>query len=326
MPSRWDRLVGLRGDRDRLGGDARALTRELDFARHEAREIEGARLHQGEDVELKATLGRIRHAAEIIESVGVATAAIDDEGGAADRLRLALDRIRYARDLDPSLEPFVVRLEAAIAEIDEVAADLRNVADGIDHDPAGLRVMEDRAAAIADLKRKYGATVDEVIAYGADAAARAAHLGALVARAETITSELETAQAAAAAAGEALAEGRRRAGKALTTEALSLLGELGFRDPVLSIDVVPATPGPARVRPGDALVRLRPPGSPPARCHGWRREASSAGSCSPFGSPPASPMPMSSPSTRSTPGSAGQRRWPWGSCSPASPQGVRCWW
>jgi DNA repair protein RecN (Recombination protein N) len=240
----WDRLVGLRGDRDRLGGDARALTRELDFARHEAREIEGARLHPGEDVELKATLGRIRHAAEIIESVGVATAAIDDEGGAADRLRLALDRVRYARDLDPSLEPFVVRLEAAIAEIDEVAADLRNVADGIDHDPAGLRAMEDRAAAIADLKRKYGATVDEVIAYGADAAARAAHLGALVARAETITSELETAQSEAAAAGEALAEGRRRAGKALTTEALSLLGELGFRDPVLSIDVVPATPGP----------------------------------------------------------------------------------
>lgn len=239
----WDRLARLRADRDQLGGDSRALTRELDLALHEAREIEAARLHPGEDVELKAALGRVRHAAEIMDSMALAGAAVDDETGAGDRLRFALDRVRAARDLDPSLEPLVARLEAAIAEIEEVAADLRSVAEGIEHDPEALRSMEERAAAISDLKRKYGATVDEVIAYGAEAVSRADRLGALSARAETITAELDDARSACAAAGEALAEARRRAGKVLTAEALVLLGELGFRDPVLSIDVASAAPG-----------------------------------------------------------------------------------
>lgn len=240
----WDRLVQLRADRDSLGGDARALARELDLARHEAREIDGAHLAPGEDVELRAALTRVRHAAEIVEAAAVATAAIDDEDGAEDRLRLALDRLRAARDLDQSLDPLVVRLEAAIVEIDEVAGDVRAVAESIEHDPDVLRSMEERAAAIADLKRKYGATVDEVIAFGVSSAERAERLTALAARSETITADIDTAVSRCLETGEGLAEARRRAGKLLTAEALDLLHQLGFRNPVLAIDVSGAPPGP----------------------------------------------------------------------------------
>ncbi|OFW66736.1 MAG: hypothetical protein A2Z12_09005 [Actinobacteria bacterium RBG_16_68_21] len=240
----WERLIALRVDRDQLGGDARALARELDLARHESREIAAASLRPGEDAELKAALGRIRHAAEIIESLAAATTAIEDEEGALDRLRLALDRVRSARDLDPSLQPFVARLESAISEIDEAAADLRAVTESIDHDPGTLKSMEERTAVLGDLKRKYGATVDEVIAYGTAATERAERLAALAARAETIDADLAAARADAVGAGEALAEARRRAGKALTTDAVDLLRQLGFRDPVLAVEVSGGPPGP----------------------------------------------------------------------------------
>lgn len=241
----WGRLVALQADRDALGGDLRALARELELARHEAREIAAARLHPGEDVDLKTALVRVRHAAEIIDAVAATAAVIDDEEGALDRLRLALDRIRAARDLDPSLDPFVTRLEAVIAEVDDAIGELRVVAEGIEHDPGALRAMEERAAVLADLKRKYGASVDEVIAYGLEASQRAERLASLAERAETIDAELAAAGAEAAAAGESLAEARRRAGKALTSDALDLLRQLGFRDPLLSIEVTTAPPGPS---------------------------------------------------------------------------------
>jgi len=242
--SAWQHLVALRADRDQLGGDARALARDLDLARHEAREIAGARLQPGEDVELKAALGRVRHAAEIIEAIVAATSVMDEEDGAGDQLRTALGRIRAARDLDPSLEPYVTRLETTITETEEVATDLRAAADGIDHDPAALRTMEDRIAVLSDLKRKYGSNVDEVILYGTEAAARAERLETLSARAETMAADIATAEATAAAAGEHLAEARRRAGKSLAADALALLTELGFHDPVLTIEITQAAPGP----------------------------------------------------------------------------------
>jgi DNA repair protein RecN (Recombination protein N) len=240
----WERLAALRSARDRLGGDARALARELDLARHEAREIAAARLQPGEDADLKAALGRVRHAAELIEALGTASATVDDEGGATDLLRGVLERLRSARDLDPSLEPLVTRLETAIVEVDEIAADLRSAAEEIDHDPSALKAMEDRLAAISDLKRKYGASADDVIAYGEEAAARAATHEALADRAETIAADIADAEREAAAAGSALAAARRSAGQRLITAALSHLRDLGFRDPVLTIEVSESAPGP----------------------------------------------------------------------------------
>jgi len=240
----WERLVELRAARDRLGGDARALARELDLARHEAREIAAAHLQPGEDADLKATLGRVRHAAELIEALGSAATTMEDEGGAGDLLRSVLERLRSARDLDPSLDPLVTRLETAIVEVDEIAADLRSGAEEIDHDPGALTAMEERLSAISDLKRKYGATADDVIAYGEEAAARAATLEALADRAETIAMDIAAAEREATEAGAALAEARRSAGERLSGGAISLLGELGFRDPVLVIDVDTAPPGP----------------------------------------------------------------------------------
>jgi DNA repair protein RecN (Recombination protein N) len=243
--SAWARLKTLRSDRDALGGDARALARDLELARHEAREVELGRLQPGEDEELHSTLGRARHAGEITQSLGEATMLLDDEGGAADLLRTALDRVRDAAGLDPGLVPLASRIEAAVLEIEDVAAELRAAGESIEHDPEALRGMEDRAAAIADLKRKYGATVEEVLAYGAAAKERAMRLGALAQRAETIDDEIEEALALAVGAGEALAAARARAGSALCDRALELLRRLGFRSPVLSIDVGPVPPGPS---------------------------------------------------------------------------------
>lgn len=240
----WGKLKGLRADRDALGGDVRALVREREVAEHEANEIDSARLRSGEDEQLRSTLSRVRHAGEITQSLGEAATLIDDEGNAADLLRSALEQMRAASQLDPGLEGLVGRIESAIVEVEDVGLELRAAGEAVEHDPSALRQMEDRAAVLAGLKRKFGPSIEDVIAYGEAARERATRLATLAERAETIEDDLAAAADAAADTGRDLAEARRRAATVLAERALELLKRLGFRDPLLSIDVEPAAPGP----------------------------------------------------------------------------------
>lgn len=240
----WERLSGLRADRAALGGDPRAMARDLDLARHQAAEISAARLHSGEEEALKATLGRLRHAGELIETLGTASISLDDEGGASDALRSALGHLEGAARIDPALQELVGRLRTLVTEADELGRDLRGAADGIDHDPGALMGAEERAAALAGLRRKYGATIDEVISFGAEAAERAARLEQLTDRAANIATEITAAETAAQETGEALAGHRRRAGERLVKSARKHLQDLGFRDPVLIVEVESSPPGP----------------------------------------------------------------------------------
>ncbi|MBI5158017.1 MAG: DNA repair protein RecN, partial [Acidimicrobiia bacterium] len=178
------------------------------------------------------------------ESLAAAAVGIDDEGGAGDVLRTALGHLESAARVDATLHDHATRLRALLTDLDDLGRDLRGAADSIDHDPAVHAAAEERAAVLAGLRRKYGATVDEVIAYGAEAEERAANLERIAARAETIAADIAAAEQSALVTGEALAAARRIAGKHLADEALEYLRQLGFREPVLVIEVESSPPGP----------------------------------------------------------------------------------
>jgi DNA repair protein RecN (Recombination protein N) len=186
----------------------------------------------------------VRHAGEITEALGEASDLLDAEGKAADLLRSALERMRAASQLDFGLETLVRRIDSAIVEVEDVGLEIRSAGEAVEHDPAALRQMEDRAAVLSDLKRKYGPSVEDVIAYGASGRDRATRLAALAERAETIDDEIAAATDAAIESGQELATARHRAAAVLSGRALELLKRLGFRDPLLTIEVEPAAPGP----------------------------------------------------------------------------------
>jgi DNA repair protein RecN (Recombination protein N) len=240
----WGRLVSLLAERDAIGGDPRALARELDLARHQAAEIAGAGLTPGEDVAIRDRLSRLRHAGEITSALFEAARSIDDDGGAADIARSALALVRGARDLDPGLEPIVGQFESAVAELEEVAVGIRKAAEEIDHDPATLQEAEERAATIADLRRKYGNTVDDVLAFADDLDRRVGTLETAAERADTIAADLARAQESAVAAGARLAAARRRAADRLVASAVALLRGLGFTRPFIGIEIEEVPPGP----------------------------------------------------------------------------------
>ena len=238
-------LAQLEREASSFGGGERELARQLDLARHQAAEIQRAGISSQEDTELAIALRRLRHAGEIGESLRAALDALDQDDSAVDLLRVSLDHSRAAAKLDPTLDGLVGRFEGVIASAEEVVSDMRDSLASVEHEPEALAAAEARSAAISDLKRKYGATVDDVLAFGAAAAQQAKEFAHTLERAESISVEIAAARRAAVDAGQNLTAARRRAATGLADAARTGLRSLGFRDPALEVQVTDTEPTPA---------------------------------------------------------------------------------
>ncbi|MGI9648119.1 MAG: AAA family ATPase [Acidimicrobiia bacterium] len=237
----WSQLKEVEVAQAELGGDRRALERELELTRHQADEISAAGFSDGDDGTLATRVTRLRHAEELQTELAIAY----DSLAATDRIDESVDRVRRAQALDDSLRPLVEQAAQVQALITELRAGVRAAADGLEHDPGELEQLESRVALLADLKRKYGADLPEVLAFGERAAARAVQVEGLLERADHLQSELASARETVAAAGERLRAARARAAKQIAEAAVEHLGELGFSSPVVELAVAAAEAGPA---------------------------------------------------------------------------------
>ncbi len=151
------------GEQDRL--------RLVDLWAFQAREIEDAKLHPGEDERLE-TEKRVLANAEKIYSAAMNAFDLLYEGDAStsSSLRSAQKHIEELARYEPKFHEALAALETARISVEDVGATLRDFAGGIHASPEHLAEVEDRLAHLDRLKRKYGSTVDEVIAFGAEAA------------------------------------------------------------------------------------------------------------------------------------------------------------
>jgi DNA repair protein RecN (Recombination protein N) len=217
VAERVQRWRGVQAERRKLLDEIRTAARERELLRHEVSEIEAAGLQPGEEEELQAARQRLRHGARLREAGEQAVAVLhgsDDERGAVDLLGEAAIHLRDASRSNPSLGPIAETLERLSTEADEAGRDLRRYLEQLEADPRQLEDVEERFLALADLKRKYGDSVDAVLDYLERARARLATAergdellaeldlreGEL--RAELARAALELSRRRAAAAGE----------------------------------------------------------------------------------------------------------------------------
>jgi DNA repair protein RecN (Recombination protein N) len=243
----WERLVELRKRLEALGGDPRALQRELDTARYQADEILAAGFDAGEDAELETIARRLRNAQSIIEALDVAASALGEEGvePAIDRALMSLDR---AAGHDPELRS----LSEQAVDVGSLVAELRSAVAAAAADvlaaPDQLESVEERIALLGELRRKYGATLDDVLAFGETAAARAGSLARLLEEADDLDTAICEAEHDVTTAGFVLAAARERAGDDIAATAIAHLVDLGFQAPVVAFRHEPVAPGPLGTR------------------------------------------------------------------------------
>jgi len=151
--------------------DAHELARRVELLRHQVGEIEGSAPRRGEDGELEAQLRAAEHVETIVQSAAEAVAALRDDGGAGDALSAVERGLATAGQHDTRFTPLADRASALAAEAAELARDVSAAAEGVDLDPNSRASAEERLGLLYDLRRKYGDSIEAVLAFGSSAAA-----------------------------------------------------------------------------------------------------------------------------------------------------------
>ena len=134
-------------------------------------------------------------------------AALTDDGGGLDGVRSALAAVQGREVFAGAAD----RLHGLAVELDDVAAELRGQAEAIEDDPERLAWIGDRRAQLRELRRKYGDSLAEVLAFHGEAEERLGELEGYEGRAAALDGERVEAVAAVDAEAERVGEARRAA-------------------------------------------------------------------------------------------------------------------
>jgi DNA repair protein RecN (Recombination protein N) len=169
-------LRAVREAHRRLVAEEREAARLQDMLRHELAEIEGANLREDEEDELQVQRARLQHVERLRQSALTAYEALTgteengrDQPGVVDLLGNAVAACADAGKIDPVLGNEGEALNAALIQAEESVHALRDYLDSLESDPEALEQTAERLFLIGDLKRKYGESVAEILAYSAGA-------------------------------------------------------------------------------------------------------------------------------------------------------------
>ena len=203
VTERWRAWRAAVERRDAAASAAAATASEREFLDQRRRELAALAVSEVEWRDLAAAQSRLAHAAELIGLATEGVAALSEADDALTaRLSQLIQRLRAAVAHDASLGDVVVLLEPAAIELEEAARALREYQRRLDLDPAELKRVEDRLAAIHDVARKHRVRPEALPALLAETEARLAALA-----------ESADAQALAQRAAQAEREYRDAAGQ-----------------------------------------------------------------------------------------------------------------
>ena len=143
-------------------------------------EIAAGRAGAREDETLKAEESRLAHSESLARAADQAQRALAGDGdlqAARTRIAEATNALREAAGHDPALDALGERVHELGILLDEVATELAAYSGGVELDPERLADMQERRAALSGLQRKYGPTLDDVMAWAEKSAARLNELG-----------------------------------------------------------------------------------------------------------------------------------------------------
>ncbi|MBM6815146.1 DNA repair protein RecN [Olsenella uli] len=249
---------------ERVREMGRATGERLDEAAFVLRRIDEVDPREGELEELEARLPRAEHGEALMEAASGARELLSGDGGACDSLGDAVRALSDAARFDPALGSWAKALESSLIDVEDVASELRDYADGLDFDPEELEWLQGRLARLEGLRRAYGPSMADVLRRRDEArevVEAASDGGELERRA---AEELRRREAALAEAADALdavrAEAAPRLARAVSEQMAFL--EMGSAELVVSQERLPRAEwtrsGASRVeflyRPGAGLT------------------------------------------------------------------------
>jgi DNA repair protein RecN (Recombination protein N) len=207
-----------------------AREQELDLLRHQISEIQSAKLVAGEEEEIETRYKLASNSKRLIELANaVANKLSEADDSLLNQLGETQRLLRELEKIDNSVAPLSSAHAASVVELSEIARSLSDYAGKLDLDPEQLAALEQRVSLFETLKRKYGGSIAEVIAFGERAAERMRKIEGRDAELERLTKEIEAVRAQMNRAGDSLRKLRTKAAPKLSATIRDNLVDLGFR-------------------------------------------------------------------------------------------------
>lgn len=233
------RHAALRKQRADLVIDEQTCAHQLDLLRFQTHEIEAAQLRQGEDMEIEREHSRASNAARLLELSQTALKLLAEEetsllerAGALGRLLKELSKI------DAASTPISDLHSRSVETLSELQLELSRYSEKVEIEPARLATLEERLNLLQSLKRKYGPTLSQIVAFGEQARRKLAALEQRDSELERIDADLATIGGEMLRAGNQLTIQRRKLIPQLNKAVQRELSALGFKQSHFEVDLI----------------------------------------------------------------------------------------
>jgi len=233
-------LEALRRELEAIRQDSRTLAQREDLLRYQVNEIEAARLHFGEEEALLQERQVLGNAEQLLAQSAEAYELLSsgrDGRGALDQLGLAVRALEALAKIDSSLEEATSALETAYYQVEDVAHQLRDYREHVEFDPGRLAAIEDRLMLLATLKRKYGDSIDQILAYGERAARELHGLEHREEHVEELAEREASLVQVMSELGIRLSEARREAAEGLASAVMAELADLQMEQARFAVEI-----------------------------------------------------------------------------------------
>ena len=219
----------LRGELADADAAIREAEQRRDLLAFQVGEIESAAPVDGEEEALLRERNVLEHAESVRDACAAAYHALSEgDRNAADLAAEALDHLRRSPGTAEALGEQTAVLESALAQLSEVAREVRSLAESVESDPARLAEIEDRVGLLHRLKRKYGGSETAVLGFAEDARAQLERIETADARRQELERALAEAGQSTGARAYELSDARQQAAAALSDAVAAELREVGL--------------------------------------------------------------------------------------------------
>ena len=234
----YRRLQDLRKELADLEEGERDRAQREDLLRFQRNEIEASMLRTGEDGDLENEQKLLANAEKI---AGLSRAA-DEALYASDYsvlsgLKKAMTSLREIAAIDNRVVPVLELCEAGRAQIEETAREVSAYAESVEFDPERLEQIGDRLDLIQKLKRKYGSTIEEIIAFGSKAAAELERMERSAEEIERLKKEIQAVRSGLTVEAQELTKKRASAARELEKRIEAELSHLGMKRTTFTVRV-----------------------------------------------------------------------------------------
>ena len=160
-----DKYIEIKKELSLLIGNDIDRERKIDLLKYQIDEITAASLLENEEEELNEKRKILASSEKLMKGIGKVYKILYDEPSVIDQAGKCISELEYLSSIDEKINEFHIMLKEAYIQMEEVASNVRDYAENIEHSPEATNKVERRLDTIYNLKRKYGSSIAQILLY-----------------------------------------------------------------------------------------------------------------------------------------------------------------